>query len=276
MLTIAATDSGGAAGIAADLRTFATCGVHGCLAVTAVTVQNTLRVSGVQRIPPETVAAQIEAVASDIRLDAAKTGLLPDAATMRAIVAACDRLGIGTAGAIPLVVDPVAASARGDQIIDDDALQTLRTQLAPRATLCTPNLDEVRLLVGLEVHDRAAQYEAAGRVHALGPRHVLIKGGRLREDVDVSVDVLYDGTDFVEFAGPRFKTPNVHGSGDCLAAAIAAALARGVPMANAVGFGKRYVIEAVRHAYPLGAGHGPVSGLWAIRPWWEWEQLPSP
>jgi hydroxymethylpyrimidine/phosphomethylpyrimidine kinase len=269
VMTIAGTDSGGGAGVAADLRALTACGVHACLAVTAVTVQNTVGVTGVHTLPPETVAAQIEAVATDIGLDAAKTGMLATSAIIRAIAAACDRVGIGADGPTPFVVDPVAASVHGEQLLADEALDAFRSLLFPRATLVTPNLDEVRLLVGVEVHDRAAQYEAAKLLHAMGPRYVLVKGGHLVEDVDVCVDLLYDGHTFTELSGPRFATGDTHGSGDNMASATAAGLARGMAVPEAVAFGKRFVVEAVRHAYPLGAGHGPVSPLWAIDPWWE-------
>jgi hydroxymethylpyrimidine/phosphomethylpyrimidine kinase len=269
VMTIAGTDSGGGAGIAADLRAMTACGVHGCLAVTAVTVQNSVGVTGVHTLPPETVAAQIEAVATDIGLDAVKTGMLATSAIIRAIAGACDRVGIGADGPTPFVVDPVAASVHGEQLLADEALDAFRSLLFPRATLITPNLDEVRLLVGVEVHDRAAQYEAAKLLHAMGPRYVLVKGGHLVEDVDVCVDLLYDGHTFTELSGPRFATGDTHGSGDNMASATAAALARGMAVPEAVAFGKRFVVEAVRHAYPLGAGHGPVSPLWAIDPWWE-------
>ncbi|HEX3258491.1 MAG TPA: bifunctional hydroxymethylpyrimidine kinase/phosphomethylpyrimidine kinase [Pseudonocardia sp.] len=269
VMTIAGTDSGGGAGVAADLRALTACGVHACLAVTAVTVQNTVGVTGVHTLPPETVAAQIEAVATDIGLDAAKTGMLGTSAIIRAIAEACDRVGIGADGPTPFVVDPVAASVHGDQLLADDALDAFRSLLFPRATLVTPNLDEVRLFVGVDVHDRAAQYEAAKLLHAMGPRYVLVKGGHLVEDADVCVDLLYDGHTFTELLGPRFATGDTHGSGDSMASATAAALARGMAVPDAVALGKRYVVEAVRHAYPLGAGHGPVSPLWAIDPWWE-------
>ena len=205
-MTIAGTDSSGGAGIAADVRTFAACGVHGCFAVTAVTVQNSLGVSGVHPIPAEMLAAQIESIVTDIGLDAVKTGMLANAAIIEAIMAVCDRFGIGGGGPIPLVVDPVAASARGEQLLADAALEAIRTRLAPRASLITPNLDEVRLLIGIDVHDREAQYEAARRLHALGPRYVLVKGGHLREDVYSCVDLLYDGNTFSELPGPRFDT----------------------------------------------------------------------
>jgi len=269
VMTIAGTDSGGGAGVAADLRALTACGVHACLAVTAVTVQNTVGVTGVHTLPPETVAAQIEAVATDIGLDAAKTGMLATSSIIRAIADACDRVGIGADGPTPFVVDPVAASVHGEQLLADEALDAFRSLLFPRATLVTPNLDEVRLLVGVEVHDRAAQYEAAKLLHAMGPRYVLVKGGHLVEDVDVCVDLLYDGHTFTELSGPRFATGDTHGSGDNMASATAAGLARGMAVPEAVAFGKRFVVEAVRHAYPLGAGHGPVSPLWAIDPWWE-------
>jgi len=268
VMTIAGTDSGGGAGVAADLRAMTACGVHGCVAVTAVTVQNSLGVSGVHVLPPETVAAQIETVATDIGLDAVKTGMLASTAVIEAVVGACDRVGIGADGITPLVLDPVAASMHGDQLLADSALDAFRDLLFPRATIVTPNLDEVRLLVGIDVHDRAAQYDAAKALHALGARTVLVKGGHLAEDTDVCVDLLYDGTDFTELPGPRFDTGNTHGSGDSVASAIAAALARGKGVPEAVAFAKRYVVEAVRNSYPLGAGHGPVSPLWAVRHWW--------
>ncbi|TWF78011.1 hydroxymethylpyrimidine/phosphomethylpyrimidine kinase [Pseudonocardia hierapolitana] len=268
VMTIAGTDSGGGAGVAADLRAMAACGAHGCVAVTAVTVQNTTGVTGVHTIPPETVAAQIEAVATDIALGAVKTGMLADTPIIEAIVAACDRVGIGGVG-IPLVIDPVAASMHGDPLLADSALDAYRTLLFPRALLATPNLDEVRLLAEVDVHDRAAQYEAAKVMHAFGPQYVLVKGGHLREDTDVCVDLLYDGHTFTELPGPRFDTGNTHGGGDNMASAIASGLARGMSVPEAVAFGKRYVVEAVRHSYPLGAGHGPISPLWTVRNWWE-------
>lgn len=269
VLTIAGTDSGGGAGVAADLRAMAACGVHGCVAVTAVTVQNTLGVTGVHVLPPETVAAQIESVALDIGLGAAKTGMLAGRATIEAVAAACDRVGIGADGPTPFVVDPVAASMHGDPLLADDALDAFRSLLFPRATLVTPNLDEVRLLVGVDVHDRAGQYEAAKVLHALGPRYVLVKGGHLVEDADRCVDLLYDGHTFVELPGPRFDTGNTHGGGDNMASAVACGLARGLAVPEAVGLAKRYIVEAVRNSYPLGAGHGPVSPLWTVRRWWD-------
>jgi hydroxymethylpyrimidine/phosphomethylpyrimidine kinase len=274
VMTIAGTDSGGGAGIAADLRTFAACGVHGCLAVCAVTVQNSVGVTGVHTIPVDTIAGQIGTVASDIGLQAAKTGMLANAGIIEAVAAAFDAHGIGADHATPLVVDPVAASMHGDPLLAAEALDAYRHTLFPRATVATPNLDEIRLLVGHDVHDREGQYAAAKALHALGPRAVLVKGGHLAEDSDGCLDLLYDGETFVELPGPRFDTGHTHGGGDSLAAAIASGLARGMPVEEAVRFGKRYIVEAVRHSYPLGAGHGPVSPLWALRAWWD-EPVPE-
>ena len=269
VMTIAGTDSGGGAGVAADLRALAACGVHGCVAVTAVTVQNTVGVTGVHTVPPQVVAGQIEAVATDIGLDAAKTGMLATAEIIRAVAEACDRTGIGGSGPTPFVVDPVAASMHGDPLLADNAIDAYRTLMFPRATVLTPNLDEVRLLVGIDVHDRDGQYEAAKMLHAMGPRHVLVKGGHLREDVDVCVDLHYDGHTFTELPGPRYDTGNTHGSGDNMASSLASGLARGLSVPEAIAQAKRFVVEAVRNSYPLGAGHGPVSPLWAVRPWWQ-------
>lgn len=272
VMTIAGTDSGGGAGIAADLRAFAACGVHGCLAVCAVTVQNSVGVTGVHTIPVDTVAAQIGSVASDIGLQAAKTGMLANAEIIAAVAAACDDNGIGAGRATPLVVDPVAASMHGDSLLATEALDAYRYTLFPRATVVTPNLDEIRLLVGHDVRDRDGQYAAATALHALGPRAVLVKGGHLPDGAggaEGCLDLLHDGETFVELPGPRFDTGNTHGGGDSLAAAIASGLARGLSLTEAVRFGKRYIVESVRHSYPLGAGHGPVSPLWAVRPWWD-------
>ncbi|TQM85210.1 hydroxymethylpyrimidine/phosphomethylpyrimidine kinase [Saccharothrix saharensis] len=269
VMTMAGTDSGGGAGAAADLRAFAACGVHGCLAVCAVTAQNSLGVSAVHGVPPELVAAQITAVVEDIGLDAAKTGMLGTGEVVAEVVRTCAAVGIGGDGPVPLVVDPVLASMHGHALATASAVESYRTMLLPLATVTTPNLDEVRLLVGVDVRDRAGQHEAAKALHGLGARHVLVKGGHLAGDTDVSVDVLYDGHTFTEFPGPRFDTDNTHGGGDSFAAAITAGLARGLSVPEAVGFGKRYVVEAVRHSFALGAGYGPVSALWATRRWWE-------
>ncbi len=258
-LTIAGSDSGGGGGIQADLKTFLGCSVHGSSAITAVTVQNSTGVSGFYELPPHAVAEQIEAVLSDIGALAVKTGMLASAAIISTVAETLSR-----PGAVPLVVDPVAASKHGDSLLRDDALDALRDRLLPLATLLTPNLGEVRLLTGLDVRDRADQLEAARRLHALGPAWVLVKGGHL-PDGD-AVDLLFDGHDAVEITAARADTVHVHGTGDTLAAAITAGLARGLPMVKAVSAGKYYVTRAIAAGYPLGAGIGPVGHAWRLAP----------
>lgn len=264
VMTVAGSDSGGGAGLEADLRTFALAGVHGCVAVTAVTVQNSLGVTGVQEIAPDVVAAQIDAVASDIGVGAVKTGMLASAPIIEAVAEAFDAAGIGAEGEVPLVVDPVCASMHGDPLLADDARGTLVELLFGRATLVTPNLDEVRLLTGIDVVDDASQEAAARELHRLGARWALVKGGHLRGS-DRSPDLLYDGAEFRRLDTPRIDTGHDHGAGDTLAAATAAALAHGHSVPDAVAFAKDWVTRCLQAAYPLGAGHGPVSPLWRLR-----------
>ncbi|GLY71647.1 bifunctional hydroxymethylpyrimidine kinase/phosphomethylpyrimidine kinase [Amycolatopsis taiwanensis] len=264
-LTIAGSDSGGAAGLQADLRTFLTCGVHGLVAVTAVTVQNTLGVHDRSDMPPHIVAAQIEAVAADMGIGAAKTGMLASAEIIAAVAEACDRADVGRGRTVPFVVDPVAASMHGHPLFDAAGLAALRELLLPRATVLTPNLDEVRLLTGIEVTGREQMREAAVALHALGPQYVLVKSGHLHEDPEC-VDLLYDGSDFTELPGPRFDTPHTHGAGDAMASALTAGLARGMAVPEAARFGKWFVSNSVAHSYPMGAKIGPVSAFWRLCP----------
>ncbi|WP_155763810.1 bifunctional hydroxymethylpyrimidine kinase/phosphomethylpyrimidine kinase [Mycobacterium asiaticum] len=259
VLSIAGSDSGGGAGLQADMRSLALLGLHACVAVTAVTVQNTLGVNSFHEVPEDVVAGQIEAVVTDIGVQAAKTGMLASSAIIDAIARTWRQLEL----TVPLVVDPVCASMHGDSLLADSALDSLRTQLFPLATVVTPNLDEVRLLVGIDVVDSDTQRAAAKALHALGPAWALVKGGHLRS-ADRSCDLLYDGADFYEFDTPRLSTGDDHGGGDTLAAAMAGALAHGYPVPDAVAFAKRWVTECLRAAYPLGGGHGPVSPLFRL------------
>ncbi|MCH9641639.1 MAG: bifunctional hydroxymethylpyrimidine kinase/phosphomethylpyrimidine kinase [Actinomycetia bacterium] len=261
VMTIAGSDSGGGAGIQADMRTFAMLGIHGLFAVTAVTVQNSVGVKGFHEIPLDVIAGQIEEVAADIGLQAAKTGMLASSEVIDTVAGAW--VSQGLAGSVPLVVDPVCVSMHGDPLLHPSALDSLREKLFPLATLVTPNLDEVRLLVGTEVVDAATQRTAARQLHALGPQWVLVKGGHLKSSAH-SPDLLFDGSDFHEFDCPRIDTGHDHGAGDTLAAAIASALAHGYTVPDAVAFGKRWVTECLRAAYPLGHGHGPVSALFRL------------
>ncbi|MBX5488813.1 Hydroxymethylpyrimidine/phosphomethylpyrimidine kinase [Mycolicibacterium hassiacum DSM 44199] len=261
VMTIAGSDSGGGAGIQADMRTFALLGLHGLVAVTAVTVQNSLGVKGFHEVPLDVIAGQIAAVASDIGLQAAKTGMLASSEIIATVAASWREQGL--AGAVPLVVDPVCASMHGDPLLHPDAVEALKRDLFPLATVITPNLDEVRLLVGIDVVDEETQRAAARALHALGPQWVLVKGGHLRSSAR-STDLLFDGAEFREFDTERIDTGHDHGAGDTLAAAIACALAHGYSVPDAVAFGKRWVTECLRAAYPLGQGHGPVSPLFRL------------
>lgn len=263
VLTIAGSDSGGGAGIQADMRSFALMGVHACVAVTAVTVQNSQGVSGYEEITPSIVADQIHSVVSDIGIGAAKTGMLASSAIIGAVVASCTELGIGGDGPIPLVVDPVCASMHGDPLLAKSALDDVRNSLIPLATVVTPNLDEVRLITGIDVHDSATQRTAARALHALGARWALVKGGHLTTS-DHSPDLLYDGAEYLEIDHERIDTPHDHGAGDTLAAALTAALAHGYSVPDAAAFAKGWVTRCLTAAYPLGGGRGPVNPLWRV------------
>ncbi|MEU4599006.1 bifunctional hydroxymethylpyrimidine kinase/phosphomethylpyrimidine kinase [Nocardia sp. NPDC023988] len=263
-LTIAGTDSGGGAGIQADSRTMAMCGVHACVAVAAVTVQNTVGVSGFHEIPPQIVADQVRVVVRDIGIGAAKTGMLASTAIIESVAAVCREVGIGRQGTVPLVVDPVAASMHGDPLLHASALDAVRTTLIPLATVVTPNLDEVRLITGIEVVDDPTARKAAEALHGLGAQWAIVKGGHLRTS-ETSTDLLFDGDTFQEFTAPRIATGNDHGGGDTLAAAIASALAHGFSVPDAVAFAKEWTYRCLAASYDLGAGHGPVSPLWRLR-----------
>ena len=259
VMTIAGSDSGGGAGIQADLRTFAMLGLHGCVTVVAVTVQNSLGVKGFHEVPLDVIAGQIACVADDIGIEAAKTGMLASADIIRTVADTWRGLDAD----IPLVVDPVCASMHGDPLLHPSALDSVRHELFPIATLVTPNLDEVRLITGIDVVDATTQRDAAKALHALGPKWALVKGGHLRSSAH-SPDLLYDGTDFHEFDAERIDTGHDHGAGDTLAAATTCALAHGYTVPDAVAFAKRWVTECLRAAYPLGQGHGPVNALFRL------------
>jgi hydroxymethylpyrimidine/phosphomethylpyrimidine kinase len=259
VMTIAGSDSGGGAGIQADLRTFAMLGVHGCVTVAAVTVQNSVGVKGFHEIPLDVITGQLNAVVEDIGIQAAKTGMLASSEIITAVAETWR--GLDTTA--PLVVDPVCASMHGDPLLHPSAVNALRTELFPIATLVTPNLDEVRLITGIDVVDAESQRDAARALHALGPKWALVKGGHLRSS-SRAPDVLFDGTEFYEFDAERIATGHDHGAGDTLAAAAACALAHGNSVPDAVAFAKQWVTECLRAAYPLGRGHGPVSALFRL------------
>ena len=257
-LTIAGSDSGGGAGIQADLKTFSALGVYGMTAITAVTVQNTRGVSGYETLSPALVGEQIRAVATDIGVDAAKTGMLATASIVDAVADAVAETGIGN-----LVVDPVFVSKHGHALLEPEAVDALRRRILPLAALVTPNLPEAAGLVGFEVGSRDDMRRAADAILAMGPTAVLVKGGHL-EGTDDASDLIVDEGGETWLSAPRIDTPHTHGTGCTLSAAIAAHLARGDPLRTAVAAGKAFVTEAIRHALPIGGGIGPVDQLWSI------------
>lgn len=272
-LTIAGSDSGGGAGIQADLKTFSALGCFGMSAITAITAQNTLGVTGVHAIPADMVAAQIDAVATDIGVDAAKTGMLGAAAIVEAVAEAVDRHGIRQ-----LVVDPVMISTSGATLSDDATSQAMVRLLFPRALVVTPNLPEASYLLGRRIARRSDMETAAADLLALGCQAVLLKGGHLEDDRKADRDdgldgrglddllMLADGTVRV-FTHPRIDTPNLHGTGCTLAAAIAAQLARGDALADAISTALDYVAQAIAAGARLriGAGNGPLNHAFAPR-----------
>lgn len=258
-LSIAGSDSGGGAGIQADLKTFSALGVFGMTAVTAVTVQNTKGVWGYETLSPGLVGDQIRAVATDLGVDAAKTGMLASAAIVEAVADAVAETRIPN-----LVVDPVFVSKHGHALLEDDAVQALRERVLPLATIVTPNLPEAAGLAGFPVGTREDMERAATAILAMGPAAVLVKGGHL-EGSDRADDLFFDGRQVAWVGGERIDTPHTHGTGCVLASAIAAHLARGESLPDAVRRAKTFVTEAIRHALPLGQGIGPVDPLAAAR-----------
>jgi len=256
VLTIAGSDSGGGAGIQADLKTMLACGVHGMSVVAAVTAQNSVGVQGYWELPAEAVSAQLDSVLGDIGVDAIKTGMLASSALVSLVARRLRDVDV------PVVVDPVGVSKHGNSLLADDALGALRDELLPVATIVTPNLYEVAQLTGVKVDDEGGLRVAAEAVLALGPRWVLVKGGHLPGD---AVDLLFDGERPIEFRSPRLDNRHTHGTGCTLASAIASFLARGRAMPDAVGAAKRYVTGAIERGFALGAGIGPVDHGWQWR-----------
>jgi hydroxymethylpyrimidine/phosphomethylpyrimidine kinase len=258
-LTIASTDSGGGAGVPADLRTFHALGVFGTCAVAAVTAQNTTGVHAIDELPPRALADQIDAVAGDIPVAAVKTGALPSAGLLEAAADGLRRHRLSR-----VVVDPVAISKHGDPLLRADAVAVLRDQLLPLAEVVTPNLHEAELLTGVRVGDRDDQRRVAGELLAFGPAWVLVKGGHL-PGTDRAVDLLTNGSDEIELVQPRIDNPHTHGTGCTLSAALAAFRARGLDVPGAAQRAKEFVTGAIRHGFPLGHGIGPVDVLWRTR-----------
>lgn len=255
VLTVAGSDSGGGAGIQADLKTMLALGVHGMSVLAAVTAQNSVGVQGYWELPAEAVKAQLDSVLGDIGVDAVKTGMLASAPLVESVAEALSGVDV------PIVVDPVSVSKHGDSLLDADALHAVRTRMLPLAALVTPNLFEAEQLAGVRVDDESGLRCAARALLALGPRAVLVKGGHLAGD---AVDLLWDGQQEWVFRSPRFDNRHTHGTGCTLASAIASRLAVGDSLPAAVGAAKEYVTGAVAAGFPLGAGIGPVDHGWRL------------
>jgi hydroxymethylpyrimidine/phosphomethylpyrimidine kinase len=249
-LTIAGSDSSGGAGIQADLKTFAALGVYGLSAVTAVTAQNSLGVQSAVELDPDIISRQIHAVVSDIGVDAAKTGMLANAAIVSRVARELARLDLKK-----LVVDPVMVAKGGHRLLRADAVAAVMHELFPLAMLVTPNLEEAEVLINRQISDLEGMREAAVRIKELGARQVLITGGHLPGH---PVDLYYDGRDFREYGSERIDTPHTHGSGCTLASAVTAGLAKGLTLEDAIRQARAYVNGAIRYGLPLGKGHGPL------------------
>lgn len=249
-LTIAGSDSGGGAGVQADLKTFSAFGVFGMSVLTAVTAQNSVGVQGVFNLPPEFVGAQLDSVLSDFGADAVKLGML---STAPIVAEVARRLRAG--GPAPVVLDPVMIAKSGDALLEPAARAALIKELLPLAFVVTPNLHEAGALAGMRVATEADMEEAARRILALGPRHVLVKGGHLPE---TATDLLWNGRELTRFTGERLPSVNTHGTGCTFAAAIAAGLARRQPLGDAIREAKAYVTAAIREGFQAGRGVGQL------------------
>ncbi len=249
-LTIAGSDSGGGAGIQADLKTFSAYRVFGMSVLTAVTAQNSVGVQGVENLPPEFVAKQLESVLSDFGTDAAKTGMLSTAGIIRAVARTLREYRVEK-----LVVDPVMIAKTGDALLEPAAREALIAEMLPLALVVTPNLHEASALAEMTVATRDDMEEAARRIAKLGQRNVLVKGGHLKGD---AVDILFNGREFTAFSAPRIDSANTHGTGCTFSAAIAAGLALGRPLPDAVRDAKAYVTRAIREGFAVGRGVGAL------------------
>ena len=249
-LTIAGSDSGGGAGIQADLKTFAALGVYGTSALTAVTAQNTLGVTAIHVLTPKMVAAQIDAVIADIGAHALKTGMLANATIIETVAGRIQHHRLSN-----LVVDPVMIAKSGDPLLRKSAITALRSSLIPLAAVVTPNIPEAEALTGIQLEGASEIEEAARRIVAMGAKTVVIKGGHRKGP---AIDLFYDGKNFRELGAPRIRTRHTHGTGCTFSAAIAANLARGEKIERAVVLAKKYITSAIASAFSVGSGHGPV------------------
>ncbi len=261
-LTIAGSDSSGGAGIQADIKTFSAMGVYAMSVLTAITAQNTVGLQGVFGLPPDFVRLQIDSVMSDIGADSVKTGMLANAGIIEVVADRVRHWGIEN-----LVVDPVMVATSGDYLLQPEARDVLIRRLLPLARVVTPNLNETGVLIGLDIQTVDDMRQAAIAIHKMGPRNVVVKGGHL-EAATEAIDILFDGQQFHEFSSPRVAARNTHGTGCTFASAIAAGLAKGQNVPEAVRAAKDYLAGALCSAqdWHLGQGHGPVDHFWFLPP----------
>ena len=250
-MTIAGSDSGGGAGIQADLKTFAAHGVYGTSALTAITSQNTRGVTDVLELPASLIESQIDAIISDIGADVVKTGMLSSSTVIEVVAAKARQHEMDA-----LVVDPVMVAKGGDKLLQDDAVDALRSLLVPIALVITPNVPEAETLLGMKIETLDEAKEAAQALVGMGARAAVVKGGHLSGP---PTDMLYDGEEFRAFTARRIDTTSTHGTGCTFASAIAANLAKGLPLRQSVSLAKSYVSSAIRLAQPIGSGHGPLN-----------------
>ena len=255
-MTIAGSDSGGGAGIQADLKTFAALGVYGTSVLTAVTAQNTLKVTDILELPTSLVSSQIDAVISDIGTDVVKTGMLSSSAIIRMVAEKIQAYGI-----MKLVVDPVMVAKGGSRLLQEEAVDALRTLLIPLALVVTPNIPEAEVLLGMKIETLDDTRDAARKLVEMGAKSAVVKGGHLEGP---PTDILYDGEKFRAFTSPRIDTTSTHGTGCTFASAIAAGLAKGLPVRESVAQAKKYVTSAIRHSFPMGHGHGPLNHFFML------------
>ncbi len=255
-LTIAGSDSGGGAGVQADLKTFSAFGVYGMSVITSVTAQNTVKVHGITGLEPKFVGLQFEAVLTDIGIDGVKTGMLYQAEIVQTVASKLRQNPISH-----VVVDPVMVAKGGDRLLEMSAIEIFKKELIPVSTLITPNLPEAELLCGFSICSEEDIRDAAARIMELGCQAVLIKGGHSQGD---AVDLLFDGETFTEFTSERIDSRNTHGTGCTYSAAILSNLIQGCSMIEAIRVSKVFITEAIRHAFSLGKGHGPLNHFVAV------------
>lgn len=257
-LTIAGSDSGGGAGIQADLKTFTALKVYGMSVITSVTAQNTNSVLGIEDLSPEFVELQIEAIINDLGADAVKIGMLSNKQIVESVAAKVIQYNLTN-----VVLDPVMVTSSGSSLLNSDARDTLIQRLFPLTTVLTPNIPEAEVISGLEISTIEDMKVAAEKINSLGSKYVLLKGGHLNNSAD-AIDILYDGETFLEFRAKRADTKNTHGTGCTYSAAICAGLAKGFSVPESIKEAKDYVTLAIENSFDIGAGHGPLNHFWKI------------